>query len=127
MGYTGEQKRLYDLKWRKTRRQDWIDSQGGCCAVCGSEDRLEVDHVDPATKLMEPAAIWSRRQEVRDEELAKCQVLCYDHHREKTNSDLTLLAGPDVHGTNRTYNNGCRCDDCKAFKKIKNAKRFTPL
>jgi len=123
MVYTGEQKRKYDLEWRVMRRNAWIKSQGDACAKCDSTERLEVDHIDPKLKTMQPAATWSRSEIVRTTELANCQVLCHDCHLTKSALELTEMAGPDIHGTNRTYNNGCRCTLCVAFKKVKNAKR----
>lgn len=109
MPLSGDAKREYQRKWLAKRRQDWIDSQGGVCAVCGSDDRLEVDHIDPSTKTCNPRDIWSRAQAFRDAELAKCQVLCYTHHLEKTNAEKFV-----PHGTNGRYNDGCRCAPCTA-------------
>lgn len=111
MGYVGDQKREYQRKWLQKRRQDWIDSQGGVCVVCGSDDRLEVDHIDRSLKTMEPASIWSRKEEVREKELENCQVLCYTHHLEKTNDEKEA-----EHGTHSRYTSAkhkCRCEDCR--------------
>ena len=108
MGYTGQQKRDYQRLWMAKRRQDWIDSKGGACFVCGSADSLEVDHIDRSLKSCEPAAIWSRRQEFRDKELANCQVLCADHHKEKTLREREKAQ----HGTHSMYSLGCRCEHC---------------
>lgn len=113
MGYTGEAKREYQRKWVAKRRQDWIDSQGGCCAMCGSTDRLEVDHIDRSTKKYNPAGIWSRSAVVREAELAKCQVLCYEHHLEKSIAEGPEWKGVAEHGTHSMYTQGCRCEECK--------------
>lgn len=109
MGYTGDEKRAYQLAWITRRRQSWIDSQGGCCALCGSRDSLEVDHIDPSTKAINPTGIWSRNASVRADELAKCQVLCGVCHKEKTR--LAVQLG---HGERATYKRGCRCAECRA-------------
>lgn len=85
-----EYMREYQKKWISNRRTEWIKANGPC-QVCGSDQDLEVDHIDPATKSMHPARIWSRRQEIRDEELAKCQVLCESCHMAKTKVDLSKL------------------------------------
>lgn len=114
MPLSGEAKREYQRRWVAKRRQDWIDSQGGCCAKCGSVDRLEVDHIDRSTKKYRPADIWSRSAKVREEELAKCQVLCYDHHLEKSISEGPEWKGVAEHGTHSMYAQGCRCADCKS-------------
>lgn len=78
-----EYMRKYQLEWMRKRRQDWID-ENGPCVHCGSDQDLEVDHIDASTKVWTPAKIWSRKQEDRDAELAKCQVLCEDCHKKKT-------------------------------------------
>lgn len=117
MAYTGEQKREYDRNWRERRRLDWIAFQGGICAKCGSVTMLEVDHIDRATKAMEPAAIWSRSKEVREAELTKCQVLCSSCHKVKTQIEFKLVR---PHGTYGKYNKEkCRCPLCKQASRDK--------
>jgi 5-methylcytosine-specific restriction endonuclease McrA len=32
-------------KWRKLR--EWIIKRDGCCQMCGTEERLSVDHIVP--------------------------------------------------------------------------------
>ena len=70
------------------RRADWLADKS--CAVCGSTDQLEIDHIDPATKdpkLKGKAGtgrLWSWSDQRRETELAKCQVLCDIHHKMKT-------------------------------------------
>jgi 5-methylcytosine-specific restriction endonuclease McrA len=114
MGYVKKDKqRSYQLVWIKTRRLDWIASNGPCVS-CGSSDNLEVDHIDPALKTMNPRNIWSRTQEARDKELANCQVLCSPCHKKKTS-----LERLKEHGTMGRYSNGCRCDECKVARKLK--------
>ena len=65
------------------RRSDWFQ-ENGPCKECNSWENLEVDHINSSLKTMNPAAIWSRSEEVRNKELAKCQVLCHDCHVLKT-------------------------------------------
>lgn len=106
-----EQKRAYQLQWVLNRKMSWIESQGGRCVQCGSAERLEVDHIDPSTKVSH--RIWNWSDARRLEELAKCQVLCYDCHKAKTRVDLTK---PLIHGTSNAFNRkGCRCDECKLW------------
>lgn len=104
-----EYMREYQLKWMHKRRDEWI-SANGPCKKCGSADRLEVDHVYESEKKYNPSQIWSRKQEDRDRELAKCQVLCYDCHLKKT---IEFLATGYTCGTHNAYASGCRCDSCK--------------
>jgi 5-methylcytosine-specific restriction endonuclease McrA len=95
MGYKDpDQQRAYQRDWMTARRDQWI-SEHGPCAQCGSTDRLEVDHVDPGAKSMEPAAIWSLSAAKREAELAKCQVLCHDCHARKS---ATEAAFGEEHG-----------------------------
>lgn len=110
MGYVGDAKREYQLNWVKKRRTDWIESQGGKCIRCSSVDQLQVDHIDPSLKTMNPASIWSRREEVRDKELANCQVLCSPCHKEKSKAERATL--PYWHGVRQMYDDGCRCKVC---------------
>lgn len=76
-----EVQRAYQREWMKRRRDEWI-AQNGPCAQCGSQDRLQVDHLDPALKLSH--RVWSWAKEKREAELAKCQVLCCSCHHAKT-------------------------------------------
>jgi hypothetical protein len=103
------QQREYQRNWKAKRRAEYLADK--CCAKCGSRDRLEIDHKDPSKKLSHK--IWTWSKERREAELAKCQVLCHKHHREKT-SEETRTA---IHGSSRMYGRyGCRCDLCKAWK-----------
>lgn len=115
MTYYGEQKREYDRQWIHKRRQDWIDDNGPC-VKCGSYDRLEVDHKNPEEKITH--RLWTRNKDFRDLELAKCQVLCYDCHLEKTISEKTkthCIKGHEYTEENTyRYPNGARqCRICK--------------
>lgn len=77
----------YVRESKRSRREAWIAEQGGRCVHCGSDDRLEVDHIEPALKEIEIGALWAYSDEVRERELAKCQVLCKTCHIEKTRAD----------------------------------------
>lgn len=110
MAYTGQVKRDYQLAWLKRRRDSWI-SENGPCAHCGSSEDLEVDHIDKATKSLQPTSVWSLTATKREIELAKCQVLCRTCHKIKSD-DEQRYAPP--HGTRGRYMRyGCRCVDCR--------------
>lgn len=112
----------YQKNWVKKRRLDWIE-QNGPCRRCGSLESLEVDHIDPSLKTMHASALWSRRQEVRDKELANCQVLCKKCHLIKTLSERPK----PVHGSLTMYDDyKCRCEDCREAKRKKGMKRRNP-
>lgn len=99
--------RQYQARWLRARRDAALAKLGGCCARCQATDRLEVDHIDPASKVSH--RMWSWSQARLDAELAKCQLLCVRCHRAKTRAEL---ARPIPHGTSTGYRRGCRCDAC---------------
>lgn len=66
---------------------------GGICASCGMSNLeheelhgtdLELDHIDPATKVYNPKAHWAYAWDSIVGELAKCQPLCQECHQAKT-------------------------------------------
>lgn len=83
MGYTAEQMRAYMAQRRARIREELTAMLGGRCARCGSTDELEFDHVDPATKLFSIASGLDKPRAELLAEVAKCQLLCGVHHREK--------------------------------------------
>jgi hypothetical protein len=108
--------REYQREWLRKRRTDWLADKA--CSVCGVRDRLEIDHIDPATKDPKlkgkagTGALWSWSNERREAELAKCQVLCHSHHLMKTHGWKT----PELpHGRQR-YEYGCRCETCREWR-----------
>lgn len=105
MPLTGECKKQYQLEWLAARRAAYLADKS--CAVCGSTTNLEIDHIDPSKKVSH--RIWSWSKARREAELAKCQILCITHHREKT----ALMYTPPSHGTHSSYVHGCRCPDCR--------------
>lgn len=110
--------RQYQREWRAKRRADFFKNKR--CARCGSTDNLELDHVDPKSKLSN--AIWSWSEKRRLIEIAKCQILCTDCHKSKTfNEDPRPKTG---HGKRRLYQLGCRCDPCTTAKRLDNARRY---
>ena len=78
-----ETQRAYQRAWRAKRRSDFF--AGKVCARCGSAENLELDHIDRTTKVSH--AIWSWSEARRQAELAKCQVLCAECHKDKTQAD----------------------------------------
>jgi len=62
-----------------------IEKLGGECVKCGVKERLQFDHIYPKNKSFEITRrlLMSDRKKF-EEELDKCQLLCYDCHREKT-------------------------------------------
>ncbi len=79
----------YQRHWIARRRGAFFADK--VCVQCGSSERLELDHVDPATKVT--SVIWSWSQQRRDVELAKCQVLCHACHVSKTKLNGDMPSG----------------------------------
>lgn len=112
-----EDRREYARVWIAGRRAQWFAANGPC-AQCGSWEKLELDHVDPAVKITN--RIWSWAAKRRAEELAKCQVLCEVCHQAKTKSEWHARwesntqphTGTGRRGTTTGYRRGCRCVDC---------------
>lgn len=108
-----EYMRVYQNRWLQNRRKQWLQ-ENGPCKKCGTWENLEIDHIDPNQKKYEVSSLWSRKEEIREKELAKCQVLCKAHHRQKT-SEENRLAG---HGTAKRYKHKrCKCASCLSAKK----------
>lgn len=105
--YEGKQT-AYQSAWARKRREDWL-KENGPCVKCGSWDNLEIDHIDPATKITHN--IWSWTEEKRKIELQKCQILCHSCHINKTWEGKRRIDKP--HGTRSRYDGGCKCSLCK--------------
>ena len=108
MPLIGEQKRDYQRRWLKARRDAWLKEHGPC-VDCGSWENLQVDHIDPKQKVSH--RVWSWSQQRRDEELSKCVVRCQSDHQKKTTAESYPVR---EHGTITMYDNGkCRCMLCR--------------
>lgn len=104
-----EIRRAYHRNWVRKRKAEWF--LGKTCVRCGSVRNLELDHIERLTKVSTSVFSWSAA--ARDAELAKCQVLCRDCHRQKSYESGDLLP-PSPCGSSNKYRKGCRCDLCKA-------------
>lgn len=131
MPLVGDRKREYDRLWMRQRRAAYF--KGKSCRKCGSEDDLELDHIDPATKLYKPSHLWSMsdKNQNKTNELAKCQVLCEECHGKKTadeayqtklihpagtcgkGHDLSLVG---LYATPGKYNLQYKCKYCQRLK-----------
>jgi 5-methylcytosine-specific restriction endonuclease McrA len=107
------QQKEYQRKWCAKNRAEYM--AGKSCVVCGTTQNLEVDHIDPSQKVTH--RIWSWSAKRRAEELAKCQILCTEHHKEKTRADRPV---PE-HGTVSRYSgvSKCRCAECREANRIR--------
>lgn len=114
---------------RRKRKALMLARLGGKCVVCGKVDSLEFDHVDPLSKVKEvsSAIMLDGPLERLIEEVDKCQLLCTEHHIEKSKPQLKRLGGHNridnpSHGTAVVYATKCRCDACKTWKRRYRAK-----
>ena len=106
MPYYGAVRRAYQNEKRREWRAKIVGLLGGCCARCGATENLDAHHKDPSTKFERMAALWTRRWEIQEAELAKCELLCKKCHRAEHAAR---------HGGQRLYRGGCRCDLCRAW------------
>lgn len=114
--------RKYQARWVAARRAAWI-AEHGPCRSCGSSRDLQVDHVRPSTKKLQPSGIWSLSRRKREAELRKCQVLCGACHTAKTSAEKTIRL---VHGTQSGYAKRCRCGRCRAAHAVYNRAYLRP-
>lgn len=102
-------RRAWERDTKARRKAEWLAGRG--CALCGSTEDIEVDHVVPESKANKHGEnIWFWSRERREAELAKCQPLCRLCHLAKHQALRTQYD----HGHNTCYNRGCRCDECRA-------------
>lgn len=87
--------KLNTQRYREKKKDVKIKLQqylGGCCVSCGITDPrlLDFDHIDPMTKTMNISAKLSLPWERLVEEANKCQLLCPNCHRIKTQEQREL-------------------------------------
>lgn len=103
--------RVYMAERRAANRTRALDYLGGKCAKCGSKHDLQFDHKDRLTKAKDIADMFAHSWAKLVVELNKCQLLCIDCHRVKTQKEL---GGPSTHGRLSYYkHHGCRCNLCR--------------
>ena len=96
--------REYQRRWTAERRRGYL--AGKCCVDCGSEERLEFDHVE-GEKVSHRVWTWAAAR--LEEELAKCVVRCRSCHQARHS------AARPKHGAGG-YKRGCRCEVCRGWK-----------
>lgn len=116
---SNEYMRQYMKDWYDRRHAEATAQLGGCCAACGATENLEFDHIDPASKTMTIARMWTASEVRFQAELAKCQLLCKPCHFEKTLRDRGFTAAKGTHGTLSAYRycGPPKCEDCKRAKR----------
>lgn len=84
--------REYMLRRYHARRAESYEILGGVCVACGTNENLQIDHIDPALKTTEISKLWSIAKVRYLKELELCQLLCKPHHIEKTSGEATERA-----------------------------------
>jgi hypothetical protein len=107
--------RQYMLERYHNRMAQAYELLGGKYIVCGSFEKLEIDHIRRDTKSFTIGKLWSVSDIKFKAELAKCQLLCNKHHNVKTLSDLGQKNARRNHGTLSSYRY-CRCNLCRKAK-----------
>jgi hypothetical protein len=80
--------------------------------VCGAIDKLELDHVNRETKRHDISKLLAGASEkIYLEEAKLCQLLCREHHKQKSGAENSV-----PHGGGKTGKKNCRCDLCKPLK-----------
>jgi len=80
---TKEEHNAWRRRVYKQRREEFFADK--CCVDCGSGIFLEIDHVDPKTKVTH--RIWLQAKEKRERELQKCVVRCSSCHKNRHKKD----------------------------------------
>lgn len=100
-------KNEYQREWVRKNWLAAIELLGGKCVQCGTTESLEIDHIDPATKVSH--RIWSWSKERRLAELKKCQILCSGCHKRKT-LEYAGIAPSKILAVHKA---GCGCGGCQ--------------
>lgn len=129
MPYADSEKNTDSRRTPIQRRKDEWFGEHGPCALCGSAENLEVDHIDPSQKSF--SIHWAIRWDILKIELAKCRALCEPCHtklsaeqklrsveelKSTISSDIRngLVPKSFIHGTRNGYlYYRCRCDLCR--------------
>ncbi len=122
MPSSNEYMRRYMIVRYRHKMSKWINHFGGKCVLCGSTTRLQFDHIDKTTKSFTIGESWSRSDTDVENELKKCQLLCFECHNTKTCEELGRVAAKRSHGTLSSYRY-CKCELCRLAKKKDNAMR----
>lgn len=103
--------REYSLRRYHERRTRALILLGGKCVQCGSEHRLELDHIDPTTKEIDVSKFNVAEDRFWEEVMGKCQLLCRSCHQRKSAQVRAVPHGGGVSGRRN-----CQCLPCKARK-----------
>ena len=86
-----EYMREYMLRRYHKRRDQAFNLLGRRCAICGSTENLEIDHIEWQQKELQLNKMWSYKEARFLKELEKCQVLCQECHVHKSKKDVSEI------------------------------------
>lgn len=108
------------------KRKKYLSLLGDRCVCCGISKNLQFDHIDPTTKKFPIGKLMRFSEAVILTELSKCQLLCFDCHKNKTQIEAMGRSpwnkGNIKHGSSG-YVKKCRCEICLQWNKDRNIKR----
>lgn len=110
----------YHHNYYYKRRQKIWDYLGGKCVRCGRTEGLEVDHIDRTLKSFNISENMTLNNPAVRAELDKCQLLCSEHHHEKTAVENSGWTHGTYYGFQRR---GCKCTSCVEAKRAWNDRR----
>ncbi len=114
-----EQQSVYMRRRYERQRQFFIELLGRQCRRCRATTRLEIDHIDPATKKVRLGKLFGKRTIVTAviEVVEKCQILCRTCHIDKTRREFAGKVKPINHGTIYAWMKlKCKCETCSLAK-----------
>lgn len=120
----------YMREYRTKRRILAYEMLGNKCSVCGRNENLHFDHINPKDKTNEIASMLTSKIEDLLLELKKCQLLCVKCHYEKSikSGDYLQNRKEWQHGVSGYTNHHCRCEICRsAQSKYKASRRVAGL
>lgn len=75
-------------EWARKKRRDLMLKLGGCCAVCGTEEDLTFDCIEPSGDAHHKYDTSQRMSFYRVQHAIKnLQILCETHQAEKSKSE----------------------------------------
>lgn len=109
--------RKYMLARYHRRRAEIVQRLGGKCVKCGSIELLEIDHVDPKSKVHDFGKRLAGLSAAKlEEEVKKAQLLCDPCHNLKSMGEKGHQPARGQHGTISSYRY-CKCELCRAASK----------
>ena len=109
-------------KYYEARIAEYKSYLGDKCVVCGGLSELEIDHIDWVKKSLNISKVWGNKNQTEVyKELDKCQLLCKEHHAQKTKADSLEQSALKTftHGTMYGWmRKKCTCEECLSAQRI---------